>query len=87
MAGLIPGVELRTRPGFWGPLWPWSWAGLGAMTRWDINMWGRAELAAERITLWPCGGSRGVRAREEQRGEPQTVPPVLLEIGDKIVEK
>lgn len=40
---LIPGLE--------DILWPCSWAGLGAMTRWDISMGGRLALAADLMTV------------------------------------
>lgn len=51
MAGFMLGVVVRTRPGLGGPRWPWSWAGFGAITRWDISMCGRVVLVAERMTL------------------------------------
>lgn len=32
-------------------LWPCSWAGLGAITRWEISMGGRLALAADLMTV------------------------------------
>lgn len=41
----------RDIPGLEETLWPCSWAGLGAITLWDISMGGRLALAADLMTV------------------------------------
>lgn len=63
----------RDIPGLDATLWPCSWAGLGAITRWDINMGGKFALAADRMTVWPCRkekGNKGFHCSAEIRENP-----------------